>query len=188
MPLWPPPPVPAFIAGYAPLPATLGDGSSLTSWVQASLGFCTQRIAFRGRQTVTQNITSANAFFTLALDTVDEDPFGPYGTTGYGWRSSSNAWYAPFTGWYEVTVTGTAQAGNQWLGAGVQVTGGTTFQDEEVAVTAANFGGASASQVVPMIGGGQDYVQARIIGSVTFSTDVSTAGRVPSMEIVFLSE
>ncbi len=166
-----PPSIPVFPAGYAPVPGDFGN------WVQSTLGFVTQKICFRAHQSVAQTLTSG----VVTLDVVDEDPYG-------GWTAGgSNKWTAPFTGWYEVTVTVMASAGSGWLSASMAVTGGTRFDGDSVLTTSGNTGGATASQYVPMIGG-QDFVTPECHASGSFTTEVIVPGRCSDMQIVYLSE
>ncbi len=173
LPLGPlaPPAIPVFPAGYGPVPGDFGN------WVQSTLGFATQKICFRAHQSAAQTLTTG----VLTLDAVDEDPYS-------GWTAGgSNTWTAPFTGWYEVTVTVMSAAGSVWLSASMVVSGGTRFDGDSLLTTSGNTGGATASQYVAMIGG-QDAVTPECHASGSFTTEVIVPGRTSSMEIVYLSE
>src|SRR5262249_40158527 len=132
---------------------------------------------FRAHQSASLTLTSG----VITLDVVDEDPYS-------GWTAGgSNQWTAPFTGWYEVTVTVMSAAAAVWLSASMTVTGGPRYDGGSVRCTSGNTGGATATQYVAMIGG-QDFVTPRCNASGSFTTEVVVPGRCSAMEISFLSE
>ena len=175
------PAVPVFPAGYAPLPA------DFTTWITSTLGFAAQGVVFRAEQRTQQGTGSGGAFTTMVYDTILEDPAGPSGTTGFGWNSATNRWIPPYTGWYEVTI-GTnviATAGSPTIEAAVNLTG-VTYELSETPTYSANVGGSFGSALV-FCAGGSDYIGAYIMSSATTTTDCTTAGRYPFIEITFES-
>jgi hypothetical protein len=170
MPLYAPPPAPAFPAGAGELPA------GMNSLVQAPLGFCTQGIFFRAEQHTAQTV-SATTFTIVTYDTIPEDPYS-------GWNATSHRWLAPYTGWYEITLGNNVTAAVD-IAACVLVTGTTrTFLAQQQAGFGA--GGANGSIILPLIGT-EDYVQGQIWTNPGATLDTNT-GRYSSLEIAFVSQ
>jgi hypothetical protein len=165
-----PPTIPAFPAGYGPLPADM-DG-----WIQSTLGFCTNLVVFRAERHAAEACTAG--FNTIEFDTVLEDPFS-------GWSTSTYSWLAPYTGWYEITVTAIVSTSSIDVGPSVLVDGTYRYQTAMVG-TPAFPGGASAHYTVALTGS-NDYVQGSTYTSATASLS-ATAGLYSSMEIVYISE
>jgi hypothetical protein len=168
---YPPPPVPDFPAGYGPY------ATDFDSWVQAPFGFLTNNVVFRAERHASQTLT-ASTNVTIEYDTILEDPFG-------GWNATSYWWLAPYTGWYLVTLTATCSVVSGIIEALI----GTPETLQRGSLTSMNssvFGGASASQVVPLTGG-YDYVYG--CTNVNASTTTNTVdGRYSTMEITYVSE
>lgn len=170
-----PPVLPAFPAGYTPLPA------DFTQWVQQSLGYCTQRIVFRATATSGQSLP-AGAWTILAFTNVIEDPFD-------GWNPDPSSgqplysWTAPWTGVYEVTFRYTVSPVAAWLDAGIAVTTiSPAYEGEGTKVPSTLPGGAGGTFTVAMIGG-TDYVQLLARSSVNATTNASSAGVSAYVEI-----
>jgi hypothetical protein len=169
-----PPIIPAFTAGYTPLPA------DFTQWVRRSLGYCTNKIAFRAQATVGQSLSAAT-WAALVFGSVLEDPFGGWSATATGSQAAAS-WLAPYTGWFRVTWRYCVSAVSAFLDAGIGVSGvNPTYEAEGCTVPASLPGGAGGSVVVPMIGGA-DYVQALARSSVN-ATTATGAGLAAYVEI-----
>ena len=171
----PVPAVPAVAAGWGPLPA------DFTTWVTNPFSYLAQPVVFRAHRAAAQSLTGG-AYNILALDTVDEDPYG-------GWSSGTHAWTCPAgcSGWYEATLSGFLNS-----------QGGTS--DQNVAVIALNGAlwsvgpddwapssgdsGANGSVQVPLLAG--DTVQMWVFTTVSVSTP-TTAGQLPAMELAWVS-
>ena len=179
MPTYPQAVIPVFPAGNAPLPA------AFTAWVRQPLQFLTQVPLFRGQQQAVTPQSLAAGFQALSMDTVLEDPYGGWSAAGTGAQAASS-WLVPYTGYYEVTVTCSIAAAALWCAAGVQVSGGTAAYGDMVLVPGSTEGGCSASLTVPCIGG-QDYIQGGAYVSTAATTDTSSAGRYPAIEIAYVS-
>lgn len=165
----PPPAVPVFPAGYAPVTA------DFTNLIQIPMQFATNRIVFRANQQTTQSITTG-AYRIITYDTVLEDPYS-------GWNSGSHQWLAPYTGLYEVTVFCSIATNPASLQVGIGITG-TTIVGSQPETPSAQLGGAIAYGLYACTGG-QDYIQGIAQVDNTSSTDVSAIGRYPRMEIVY---
>jgi hypothetical protein len=165
-----PPLIPAFPAGYGPLPADMDN------WVQSTLGFCTNLVAFRAERHATQALSAG--YNTIEFDTILEDPWG-------GWYPAGYWWLAPFTGWYEITVTGVVSTSSIDIAPSVLTDGTYRYQTAMVATPA--FPGGTSAHYTLALTGGNDYVQANAWVSATSSLS-STAGLYSSMEILYISE
>jgi hypothetical protein len=174
-----PPVVPVFPAGYGPLPA------DFTTWVQQSFGFLTASTIFRAHQQVAGGQALALGYTTLALDTIDEDPLGGWSAVATP-RQPANSWLVPFTGTYEITVTVSALAAAIWLGAAVLISGGTPVAGEAALMASGTYGGAAATWTQALTGG-VDYIQGQAACSAAATTDTSSPGRYPAMEITYVS-
>lgn len=174
MPLYPPPPPILIPDGYAP------QASDFTGWATRPLGFCATGIAFRAEQHAPQSTGAGGAFTVLDYDTVLEDPFT-------GWSAANFWWLAPYDGWYEVLVGAnvTATAGNPDIEAALFLSG-TQVELAQVPTYSANMGACSGQGWV-YAAAGVDTIQGVIYSSATTTTDCSTAGRYPYMEISFAS-
>ncbi len=172
MALLAPPSIPVFPAGYGPV------ASSFDGWVQDSLGFQTTGIVFRAEQTTNQSL-SGGAENVIAFNTVLEDPYS-------GWSSGSSLWLAPYTGWYEVTITATIAAVSSTVAAQLQTPEG-YFSLALTSQAGTFFGGTSGYAVVPLVGG-SDWVKASINPSVSTTTNNVNVGRYTTMEISFVSQ
>lgn len=166
-----PPAVPVFPAGYGPVPA------DFNGWVQSSLTFLTNRITFRADQGAVQNIASGGAVI-LRYDTVIEDPYG-------GWDAANFRWLAPFTGWYEITVFGSIQQQQVDLWAYIYVTGGAQQFIPVQHTSASGFPGGVSAGALVWLTGTEDYVQGALEVSSACSTNTSTSGWRPRLEIVY---
>jgi hypothetical protein len=170
---YPPPPVPVFPAGYGPLPA------DFNTWIQAPFGFLTAQTVLRVQQSAAQGPFSTTSFNTITFNTVLEDPFS-------GWNASSHKYVVPFTGWYEITLGYSISTINTITEGVIYITGTTQYELSEITNVSSTEGGGGASIILPLIGG-EDYVQGQLWTSAASSIDVSAAGRLPWMEIVFVS-
>lgn len=178
MTLWTPPAIPVFPDGYGPLDA------DFTNWIQATLGFCTQGIGFRAHQVAGGGQALAAGNTVLQYDTIDEDPFA-------GWSAVATAsqpaysWLVPYTGTYEMTVYASLAAQGIFFGAGVSVTG-TVVVGTDTNTPSGTEGGACASWTQSLTAG-SDWIQGVASASASCSTDTSSAGRYPAMEITYVS-
>jgi hypothetical protein len=171
--LWTPPPVPVFPAGYGPLPA------DMDTWIQNSLGFQTQGIVFRAERHASQSLTGAGNT-TILWDDVIEDPYS-------GYNSGTGEWTAPYSGLYAVSVTIVTASGlAPVVGAGI-ATPETIYKTEAAGTSSAFDGGASAAQLVPMVGG-SDWAAGFAFVSVSSVTTSTTSGLYSSIEISFESQ
>ena len=171
--------IPVFPAGNAPLPA------AFAAWVQQPFQFLTQRPVFRGQQQAAGGQSLSAGFQALSMDTVLEDPYSGWSAVLTGSQAASS-WLVPYTGLYEVTVTCSVTAAALWLAAGVQVSGGTAAYGDMVLTPASTEGGCSASLLVSAVGG-QDYIQGGVFASAAATTDTTSAGRYPAVEIAYVS-
>lgn len=173
MTTWPAASVPLFPAGYGPFPA------DLTAWITDNFGFLAQGPLFRAVQTTGGGQALTSGFNVVAYNSVLEDPYS-------GWNATTHAWTAPVTGLYEVTICGCVNGASIWVGGAVQVSGGNAIQGSSDLSAAAVTGGGLASVLVPLTGG-SDFVQGGFAVSAAATTDTSSAGRQPSMEISLVS-
>lgn len=178
MSTWPAASIPVFPAGYKP---QLAD---FTSWIQDTLGFCTDGVVLRARQTTTQALAAGQT--TMEYQAIDEDPY-----TGWSAVTTSEqpaySWLAPYTGLYQVTITTGFAASANWAIPGVLITG--TLIDAAACATTGLTGltcGAGGMVTVPMTGGA-DYLQM-VMNLETAEDTVITAGSEPSVEIALLSQ
>lgn len=162
----PVPAIPVFPAGYGPLP------SDFDTWVQDSLGFCTTGIVFRAEMHGSQSLPGGSNT-PVQYDTIAEDPYS-------GWNASTFRWTAPWTGWYEVTVTATITAQTNVMAALVG-TPQSLLKGSLIGVQAILFGGVTASQMVPLVGG-SDYVYGSTFVQTTATTN-TVNGRYSTIEI-----
>ncbi len=172
-----PPQEPVFPAGYGPVTA------DFEQWIRQSLSYCTNQTVFRAEQAAGggQALT-ANVWNPLAYDTILEDPFGGWSATTTS-SQAAYSWLAPWTGWYRVTFRWCAVAGPAWQNAAAGVSGvNPTYEAGGGQSPSGVTGGAGASFLVPLIGG-QDYIQLLANPSASATTDTTTAGRRPSVEI-----
>ena len=170
MTLYSPPLIPVFPAGFAP------QASDMNNWIQDSFGFLTAQVVFRAEMRTTQVL---NGFTPILYDTVLEDPYS-------GWNASSHVWTAPFSGWYEVTLNHSIATATVITEAVPEISG-TTYEMSEVSCTSSTEGGTGASLLASMVGG-IDFVQGVAWTSASVSIDVSSAGRVPWIEVTFISQ
>jgi hypothetical protein len=172
MTLYAPPAVPVFATGYDYQPA------GLDALIQAPLGFQSQGIVFRAEQHTGQPFAGGGTWTTVGYDTVLEDPYS-------GWDGTSK-WTAPYTGWYEITVTNVITTLNAVIEAAVLQSGATRYELSCEAVAFALPGGTCGAVTLPMTGGA-DYVQGQIFSTAagTFNT---VDGRYSSIEITFVSQ
>lgn len=169
----PPDPIPVFPAGYAP------QDPDFTTWIQDTFGYLTAGTVFRAHQQVSGGQTLSSGATVLSFDTVDEDPYS-------GWEAASDAWLAPWTGTYEITVCTSVAAQAVWLGSGLKISGGTVMTGQNLQTPSATVGGSVQTFTVQLTGG-VDYIQAVALCSAAAATDTSSAGRYPSMEITYVS-
>ena len=174
-----PAPLPLFPAGYAP------SASDFDTWITYPLRFCTSSVVFMVEQTVQQSFPQ-NTATTVVYDTVLYDPYG-------GWRSATNYWVAPYTGWYLVTATvslHSLSAGGALFQVALDVSNSAKYVGADLQSEATTVSGAFITAMVPMTGG-EDWVGTVMTaaGSVaTYETDTSAPGRYPAMEVTFLSQ
>lgn len=167
MPL-PPPAIPVFAGN----PTTaLMDG-----WIENTLGFQTTGILFRAERHASQSLSAG--YNVIQFDTILEDPYG-------GWNASTYEWVAPYTGWYEVTLTCTVGVAAVTLAATV-ATPLMQARSSQIATGSAYPGIATGEFTVPLVGGiswaqGQTYVSAA-------ATTNTTNGRYTTIEISFASQ
>lgn len=174
----PPPVNPVFPAGYGPLPA------DFETWIRRSFTYCCEQTVFRAEQQAGggQALTAA-AFVPVQYDTVLEDPWEGWSATSTGGQAAWS-WLAPWTGLYRVTFRYlTGAASGAYHNPAVGVSGlNPVFEAGGVLAPTAIGGGGEVSALVPLIGG-TDYVQLLAWSAAAATTDTSTAGRRPSVEI-----
>lgn len=170
----PPPTVPAFPAGYS------AQAADFTDWITGPLWFSAAGVIFRGQQTTPQSTGAHGTWNPLRLTAVDD--------VAQGWNAGERLWMPPpgYDGWYTVTIGTNVQAGAALqLEAGIAVSG-VLIELADVATFSAVMGGAVGEATV-YIAGGVDWIQPMIWSSVETTTDCSTPGRFPFMEIAFES-
>jgi hypothetical protein len=182
MTTWPAASIPVFRAGYAPVQA------DFTSWIQDTLGFLTDGVVFRARQTTAQALSGATNY--MQYQAIDEDPYS-------GWSAAETpgqpaySWIAPVTGLYEITVTTGFAPSSNWAQIGVFLN--TTLIVAGIAGSAGIGGldaGIGGTVTVPMTAAGLyggDYVQVNMHIQTAEDT-VITAGSEPSVEITLISQ
>lgn len=168
-----PPAIPAFPAGYPGTTPSFFDGL-----VQLPLTFLANQIVFRAHDTTARTI--GTSFTTIPFNTVDEDPYS-------GWNSSSHQWLAPYTGWYSVTFTCSIATSAVSLRCAVGQSGTLTIEGTGAELAGAVLGEGSAAAVL-LLAGGIDFVNAQALVSSSTTTDVSSAGRYPSLEITYYGQ
>lgn len=177
MTLYPPPLVPVFPAGYGPTP------TDMNNWIQSTLGFQTTGIVFRAEQHTAQ--TTGTATFTVVnYDTIVEDPYGGWSASSTG-NQPAHSWLAPYTGYYEVTITGCIATISTILESAVLQDGSVLWELDESPV--GTFFGGGCGHVVMSLDGGVDYIQGQIWTN-TSTTMQSTLGRYSSIEISYVSQ
>lgn len=173
MSLLPPPPaIPSFAAGYGYTP------TFMDALVQAPLTFLCSQIVFRAHDTSNQALSTS--FSNLTYDTVDEDPYS-------GWNASSHQWLAPYTGWYSVTVTCSVATAGVSLRVAVGQSGAAQYEGTGALLAGAVLGEGSAAAVV-LLAGGTDFITGQALASGACSTDTSSPGRFPSLEITYYAQ
>lgn len=170
MTLYAPPAIPQFAGNPT---TTLMD-----AWIQAPLGFQTQGILFRAERHASQSLT-ASTNNVIDYDTVLEDPYS-------GWNSGTFKWFAPYTGWYEITVTGAITAATMIIAPLVISIGGNTVAGSGVQCLSTFPGIASASLLVGLSGNG-GWVQGGLYVSATATTNTAN-GRYSTIEVSFVSQ
>ena len=169
------PVVPAFPAGYGPLPA------DFNGWVQAPFQFLTTRVVFRAEYHGVTTLTGS-LYNTVPYDTILEDPYS-------GWNASSHVWACPAgcSGLYEVSMTGLgASAGNATTAfeVALYLDGSLYYEASTDWAVNGHASGTCGTTVVSMIGG-VDSVSGRIWTNTTVNT-TGTAGQYPTIEIMWL--
>jgi hypothetical protein len=166
-----PPAVPQFATGYGYLP------SDFDNLIQVPLTFLTTGIIFRAEQHAGQALTGGSNT-VIQYNTILEDPYA-------GWSATAYTYTVPYTGWYEITVTGTMTV----TGTPIEVlikTPESTISGGAHPVLASYPGMASCSQTLPLTGG-EDTVQG--VTLVSTSTNTNTVnGRYSTIEISFVSQ
>lgn len=178
MTTWPAASIPVFLDGYKPVQA------DFTSWIQNTLGFLTDGVVFRARQTTAQALAAgAN---TVEYQAIDEDPYGGWSASGTA-EQPAYSWLAPYTGLYQVTVTTGYAASANWAQTGVLITGSLAVATQQGSPGISGpTAGAGGMVTVPMTGGA-DYVQVNV-NLATAEDTVITAGSEPSVEIALISQ
>jgi len=174
---WPAASIPVFPAGYKPVQ------SDFTAWIQNTLGFLTDGVVFRARQTSSQALSGASNI--MQYQAIDEDPYSGWSATATA-DQAAHSWLAPYTGLYQVTVTTGYAASANWAETGVLLTGVLTVAAQQGSPGISGpTAGAGGMVTVPMTGGA-DYVQVSMSIATAEST-VITAGSEPSVEIALVS-
>ncbi len=182
MTLLAPPALPQFPAGLGPQP------SDFAGWVTDTLGFQTAGIIFRAEQTVQQAFASGGTSYTLAYDTVLEDPYGGWTGTSPPPGFPDYAWIAPYSGILEVEVFCSLAAATANMQVSVLVSGATAYAATQAEQFSATLGGGSSFLRVPVLGG-LDYIQAQAtLDTNAMTSDVSSPGRLPDISIQFVSQ
>jgi hypothetical protein len=176
--------IPAFLAGYPPVPSVM-DG-----WAQQPLQFLTQRPVFRGIQQLSGGqALSSGTFDALQVGgtagDILEDPYGGWSTVT---TADQPAWsyLVPYTGLYEVTISVPIIGANIFLAAVIEVSGGTPFRLEDAQVISGIPGGCCGVLTVACTAG-QDYIQAGTAVSGAATTDTTAAKVLPSLSIGYVS-
>lgn len=177
-----PPAVPVFPAGYGPL------DTDFDSWVQVPFTFLTDRITCRVNCQSSQNFTSgvtSGASTIIHFDTVLEDSYS-------AWSNSNHRFTAPFSGWYQVTVFSSIQTAPVNLQVTVLVSGNSQFSTSAHQLEGSTLGiiGGGCATATVYCDGVDDFIQGQTIitGGVNVTNDVSSRGRYPRMEIVYVSQ
>lgn len=168
-----PPAIPSFATGFTDTTPAYFDGL-----VQAPLSFLAGQVVFRAHQTSGQALTTSFEFITY--DTVDEDPYS-------GWSGSAFAWTPPYTGWYSVTTTCSVSTASVSLRVAVGQTGTLLYEGTGALLAGAVLGEGSAAAVV-LLAGGTDFITGQALASGACSTDTSSPGRFPSLEITYYAQ
>ena len=187
MPVFPAPAIPVFPAGGPAHPGAPGPGplpADFTTWVQNPFGFATNEIMFRGLQSNSQQMS--NSLFTaLQIDTVREDPYQGWSQGGTA-QQPAWSWLAPWTGWYEITVSIPIRSNPTWISSAVLISAATNpFWLDDALCPADSPGGCDGCVTVALTGG-VDCVQGGAAVPVTVSTSTDT-GRNPALEITYVS-
>lgn len=167
-----PPDIPVFPAGHGPVTADFNN------WIQTPFIFCTNGIMLRVEQRSSQSI-STTTFTTITFDTVLEDPYS-------GWGSGAHKWTAPFSGWYQITLGWSVRLTSTVAGAAINITG-VVNEFSQVLNTSTTMGGAGCSFITSLLGG-IDTVAGTAWSQFATTTDTTSAGRFPWMEITFVSQ
>jgi hypothetical protein len=149
----------------------------MDNWIQGPLTFQATGIVFRAERHASQPLTAA-ANTIVQYDAILEDPYA-------GWNATFFRWQAPYTGWYEVTITSTVSSATLVMSALVQ-TPESFIRLSEAGANGVLFGGAAGSQIVPLIGG-SDWVKGATYVSAAATTN-TVNGRYSTIEISFVSQ
>lgn len=168
-----PPQIPAFCTGFEQTTPAYFDGL-----VQLPLSFLAGQIVFRAHDTTSRSLSSS--FSVIPFSTVDEDPYS-------GWNATSHQWLAPYTGWYSVTTTVSVATSAVQLRVGIGQSGTTLTEGSGALLSSATLGEGAAAAVL-LLAGGIDFVNTQALTSSASSTDVSSAGRFPSLEITYYGQ
>ena len=180
-----PPGIPVFAPGYPYLP------TDMTNLISAPFSFQATGVVFRAEQHTQQDFFTLNTQYVIKYGTVLEDPYSQ-------WDATNFRWLAPFTGIYEVAVfcsvattscsLETSVAINGSIDGNYAITGATFYTTSSAQLSSLTLGGGTGFARVPLVGG-VDYIQGAAQSNVSATvTDVSSAGRYPTMEIAFISQ
>jgi hypothetical protein len=179
----PPPAIPVFSAGYGYL------ATGFDTLIQDTLGFGTTGILARLQQQAGGGQAIPSSTFTpLAYDTMIEDPYGGWSAAGTAGQPA-DSWLAPYSGQYVITMGYVIVSAAVILEAAISVSG-LVYELAEVTCSSSSSiaGGAGASLgPVPMVGG-QDWVQGVAWANAAVTTDTTSPGRYPWMEITCVSQ
>jgi hypothetical protein len=142
-------------AGFRPL------HNDLDTWVRDPFTFLMNRPAMIVGQSASQSIPSST-ITTLQLNTVGEDPYGGWVTTG---SAPNYRWVCPASGWYWVTLNVwlSAGTGNQLLDAILNINGTISELNTPWLVTFDAAGGVCGGQLAYLTTG--QYLQAQVFHS-----------------------
>ncbi len=172
------PQIPDFPAGFAPMPA------DFDAWLQSPASFLTGRIVFRA---TLGTATALNGDTLLPFSNILEDPLG-------GWIGGTvSAWEAPagYTGTYEVslTVSCAANAAGPVAQARVAVNGTQSmFTVDRAWVPVSVVPGIASGAVPVQLYGGLDQVSGYCFLSGGTGVTATGTGRLPAMQITWLSQ
>jgi len=168
---------PDFVAGMSTVP------SDWDGWLLANFAAISQPALFRAVLTTGQSLSIG--FNQLHFNSILEDPYGGWSAVATG-SQAAFSWLAPWTGFYEVTVSPVIAAVAAGLEASMLLSSSTRYELGASGTSSTVPGGICGSMIVPL-NGGLDFVQ----GEAWVSAAVSLVSGVPSeytsMEICFVS-
>lgn len=177
------PVIPAFPAGFAPLP------TNMNTWIQQPFQFLTTKVMFRAQlqasQALTGNADTLIHFGSTAGDIL-EDPYAGWSTTLTG-SQPAFSWLCPagFSGAYVVTMTAfTANPAGGNTRTVIYLDGASYLITDQIRSSSGQATGCGGPVALALIGG-TDYVQGYIFTTTGVNT-TATAGQYPTLEICWM--